>query len=213
MRTKIKALGAIAAVAVMMMAGVPAFAATEGDPYTLDTCAVSGKALGSMGDPIVLDHEGREIKLCCGGCEDPFKSDPAKYIEAVDAKMIEQQDENYPIDTCLISGKALDSKGDPVSIIVANRQVKLCCGGCVKPASSDAAKTIAKLDEAVIAAQSENYEPTTCPTSGKKLGSMGDPINLVVANRLVKLCCAGCDKPVLADPVAAFKKLDAESGD
>lgn len=206
-------LGAMVAITALMLAGVPAGAATEGDPYTLNTCAVSGKALGSMGDPIVLDHEGREIKLCCGGCEDPFKADPAKYIAAVDEKMIAQQDENYPLDTCLVSGKALDSKGEPIDLIVANRHVKLCCAGCVKPAGSDVAGTIAKLDEAVIAAQNADYAAKKCPVSGKDLGSMGDPINLVVANRLVKICCAGCEKPVMADPAAAFEKLDAESGD
>ncbi len=210
MFTKRIALGVTVAVAALLIAGMPAGAATAGDPYTLDTCAVSGKALGSMGDPIVLDHEGREIKLCCGGCEDPFKADPAKFIAAVDEKMIAQQNKNYPLDTCLISGKALDSKGDPIDLIVANRHVKLCCAGCVKPASSDAAATIAKLDEAVIAAQSADYKYKNCPTSGKPIDSKGEPINLVVANRLVKLCCAGCDKPVLADPAAAFKKLDSE---
>jgi hypothetical protein len=210
MSTKSKALGAIVAMAAFLLAGVPAGAATEGDPYTLDTCAVSGKALGSMGDPIVLDHDGREIKLCCGGCEKPFNEDSEKYIAAVDAKMIEQQDEHYALETCPISGKALDSKGDPLSIVVANREVKLCCGGCEKPARADAAGTIAKLDEAVIAKQSADYPYKNCPTSGKPIDSKGDPVNMVVANRLVKLCCGGCDKPVLADPLAAFKKLDSE---
>jgi hypothetical protein len=210
MSTTIKSLGAIAAVAALMLVAAPADADTVGDPYTLNTCPVSGKELGSMGDPIVLDHEGREIKLCCGGCKDPFTADPAKFLEKVDAKMIEQQDDDYPLDTCIISGKALDSKGEPVSIIVANREVKLCCGGCVKPASADAEKTIAKLDEAVIAAQSDDYKATKCPISGKELGSMGDPIDLVVANRLVKICCAGCEKGVMKDPLAAFSKIDGE---
>jgi len=210
MTTKSKALGAIVAMAALMLMGMPASAATQGDPYTLDTCPVSGKALGSMGDPIVLDHEGREIKLCCGGCEKPFKSDTAKFIAEIDAKVIEQQDGNYPLETCLISGKALDSKGDPVNIVVANRHVKLCCGGCEKPARADVAKTIATLDEAVIAAQSADYHYKNCPVSGKPIDSKGDPVNLVVANRLVKLCCGGCDKPVIADPAAAFKKLESE---
>ncbi len=210
MSTKRTVLGIMVAVAVLLAAGVPAGAATEGDPYSLSTCPVSGKALGSMGDPIVLDQDGREIKLCCGGCKEPFEADPAKYIAVIDEKMIAEQNDRYPLDTCLISGKALDSKGEPVDIVVANRHVKLCCGGCVKPASADAAKTIAKLDEAVIAAQSADYKNTKCPVSGKELGSMGDPINLVVANRLIKICCEGCEKPVMKDPVAAFKKLDSE---
>ena len=142
-----------------------------------------------------------------------FSKDSAKYIAEIDAKMIEQQNEAYALETCPISGKALDSKGEPLDIVVANRQVKLCCGGCEASARSDVAATIAKLDEAVIAAQSENYEYTTCPISGKELGSHGDAVNLVVANRLIKVCCADCNDPVLADPIAAFNKLKAESGD
>jgi len=49
-------------------------------PYPLDTCLVSGKKLGSMGDPYAIIHEEQEIKFCCDGCEPSFKKDPAKYL-------------------------------------------------------------------------------------------------------------------------------------
>jgi YHS domain-containing protein len=49
-------------------------------PYPLETCLVSGKKLGSMGDPYVIVHEGQEIKFCCDGCEPTFKKDPAKFL-------------------------------------------------------------------------------------------------------------------------------------
>lgn len=49
-------------------------------PYPLETCVVSGKKLGSMGDPYVIVHEGQEIKFCCDACEPTFKEDPAKYL-------------------------------------------------------------------------------------------------------------------------------------
>lgn len=45
-----------------------------------DTCPVSGQKLGSMGAPIVVQHEGREIRLCCAGCVRAFKANPAKYL-------------------------------------------------------------------------------------------------------------------------------------
>lgn len=48
--------------------------------YPLETCIVSGEKLGSMGEPVVLTHEGQEIKLCCKACIKSFNSDPAKYI-------------------------------------------------------------------------------------------------------------------------------------
>lgn len=49
-------------------------------PYPLDTCLVSGEKLGSMGDPVVINHEGQEIKFCCDTCVPKFKKDPEKYL-------------------------------------------------------------------------------------------------------------------------------------
>ncbi len=52
--------------------------------YPLDTCLVSGEKLGSMGEPVVIQHEGREIKFCCDSCVPKFKKDPEKYLEKLD---------------------------------------------------------------------------------------------------------------------------------
>ena len=53
-------------------------------PYPLKTCITDDEKLGSMGDPYVFTHEGREIKLCCSGCLDDFKKNPAKYIKKLE---------------------------------------------------------------------------------------------------------------------------------
>lgn len=52
-------------------------------PYPLDTCVVSGEKLGAMGEPRRFVHEGREIKLCCPGCEKDFRKDPGRYLKAI----------------------------------------------------------------------------------------------------------------------------------
>ena len=49
-------------------------------------CPVSGEELGSMGDPFVYVHEGREIKFCCEQCVPKFEKDPAKYLSKLDAE-------------------------------------------------------------------------------------------------------------------------------
>jgi hypothetical protein len=49
-------------------------------PYPLDVCIVSGEKLGSMGDPIVLVHQGQEVKLCCKSCKPDFEKEPAKFL-------------------------------------------------------------------------------------------------------------------------------------
>lgn len=46
-------------------------------------CPVSGEELGSMGEPIVVTHEGKEVKLCCKSCIKKFNADPAKYSAKV----------------------------------------------------------------------------------------------------------------------------------
>lgn len=43
-------------------------------------CPVSGKMLGTMGAPIKVTVEGREVWLCCSACEDPLRADPDKYL-------------------------------------------------------------------------------------------------------------------------------------
>jgi hypothetical protein len=48
-------------------------------------CPVSGEPLGSMGKPIKLTVEGREVFICCAGCEDALREDPEKYFAKLDA--------------------------------------------------------------------------------------------------------------------------------
>lgn len=55
-------------------------------PYPLDICVVSGEKLGSMGDPVVILHEGQEIKFCCDSCEPKFRKAPAKFLSKLEDK-------------------------------------------------------------------------------------------------------------------------------
>jgi YHS domain-containing protein len=59
-------------------------AETSVKPYPLETCLVSEEKLGSMGDPVVITHEGREIKFCCDSCVPKFKKNPAKYLSKLE---------------------------------------------------------------------------------------------------------------------------------
>lgn len=43
-------------------------------------CPVTDKPLGSMGKPPKVTVEGREVFLCCAGCEEEIKSNPEKYL-------------------------------------------------------------------------------------------------------------------------------------
>jgi YHS domain-containing protein len=49
-------------------------------------CPVSGEALGSMGTPIKVTVEGRDVYLCCESCRDMLLADPEKYLAKLDAE-------------------------------------------------------------------------------------------------------------------------------
>ena len=71
----------IAALAGLSAADAQPAAATA---YPFDSCIISGEPLGSMGEPVVQVHEGREVKFCCKGCIKGFKKDPAKHLATID---------------------------------------------------------------------------------------------------------------------------------
>lgn len=193
-----------------LMAALPAMAddavAYKGDPYSLDVCAVSGEKLGSMGDPIQLIHSGREIKFCCAGCEPRFKADPAKYIAGVDKKMIAMQQKHYPLDTDIVSGKALPDEG-AIDIIVNNRLFRVADSGSVSKLMSNPAKYFEQLDEAVVTAQADAYPFEKCLVSGDDIGAA--PTNIVVANVLIEVCCDHCVAPVKDAPAKFIAKVES----
>jgi hypothetical protein len=58
-----------------------------------------------------------------------------------------------------------------------------------------------KSDQAGIAHQK------VCPVTGAKLGSMGDPIKLLIGGKPLYLCCQGCLNKVKNDPRAYLAKV------
>lgn len=180
--------------------------AEMGDPYTLSTDPVTGEALPEVSAQVKVQHEGRELRFASKENHAKFKAAPDEYLNAIDEKIIAQQIQYYPIETCVVSNEPLGEK--PVDFVYRNRLVRLCCKGCRGDFLKDPDTYLQKLDAAVIAKQSNDYPLTTCPVSKQSLGSMGDPIDVVIANRLIRLCCAGCKAQLLEDPVGYMATLD-----
>jgi len=125
-----------------------------------------------------------------------------------DATLVAKQRASYPLTTCPVSGEELGSMGDPVDYVHDGRLVRFCCPSCEERFLADPAKYLAKVDEAVIAAQRDSYPLATCPISGMKLGGMGEPYDHVHGTRLVRFCCGNCLPKFRADPEAAMAKVD-----
>lgn len=45
------------------------------------TCPVMG---GKIDKKFFVDHEGKRVYFCCGGCDGTFKKDPAKYLKKLE---------------------------------------------------------------------------------------------------------------------------------
>lgn len=134
--------------------------------YPLKTCVVSGKELGSMGEPRQIVYRNRLVLLCCEKCEPKFLENSGKYIADLDAAVVAAQMPKYPLETCLVSGDEFGGEmGDPVPFVAGNRLIKMCCDGCAKKIRKDPLLYYGKLDKAIAgkvekpAAGGHGHEP------------------------------------------------------
>lgn len=179
-----------------------------GDPYPLDTCPITGKKLGSMGDPVVKRYDGREVRFCCSACPEKFEKDKAANFAKIDEKIIKDQGPLYPLKSSIVTGKDLPAK--PYEFAYGNRLVRLGAESEKADFLKDPKKYLVKLDKAVVEQQGKNYALKTCPVSKEEFGGdMGEPVDLVIAGRLVRLCCKACKKDVEKDPAKFVAIVDS----
>lgn len=179
-----------------------------GDPYALDTCPITGKKLGSMGDPVVKLYDSREVRFCCSGCPDKFEKDKVANFTKIDEKIIKDQAPLYPLKTSVVTGKDLPAKS--FEFVYGNRLIRLGAEGEKADFLKDPKKYLGTLDKAVVEQQGKDYALKTCPVSKEEFGGdMGEPVDLVIAGRLVRLCCKACKKDVEKDPAKFVAIVDA----
>lgn len=182
----------------------------KGEPYTLTTCAASGRDINVKGTPQTAFFEGRELKFCCGGCAAFVEKDPAKFLAKVDEQLIAQQTPIYPTEKCIVAGTDLfkDGKYTGKDVMVGNRLFRVCCGKCAAKVKADPASYAAKLDAMVVEKMAPAYPISTCVVNDKKAIDAKSK-TFVVAGRPVKTCCSSCMKKVKADPMKYLPAIDA----
>ena len=89
MKTQNALLLTVALLGVSVL-GFAADSKAKADTYPLTVCVVSDEKLGGHGDYITYTHKeagkpDRAIRLCCDGCIDDFKKEPAKFLAKLDA--------------------------------------------------------------------------------------------------------------------------------
>jgi len=177
-----------------------------GDPFPLAKCPISHGKLGSMGDPVVKLYDGREVRFCCDKCPPGFEKNLEKNLAKLDEELVKDQLPHYALQTSVVSGKALPEK--PVDWIYNNRLVRLADEAEKAEFKKEPARYMAALDKATMEKQIKDYPLTTCPVSDDKLDAMGKPKDVVIAGRLIRLCCPSCEKDVRKDPAKFIAMVD-----
>lgn len=115
-----------------------------------EVCPVSGQALGSMGEPIPVTIGAQTVYVCCAGCVDAVKANPTKYLPRMPAWTVAPATDSDAAaiarqKTCPVMDEPLGSMGTPIKVTGLERDVFLCCKGCVKFLEKEPAKYLAKL--------------------------------------------------------------------
>jgi hypothetical protein len=172
--------------------------------YALKTCACCGAELGDKAVNTVV--EGRLVRVCAQECVATAKTKSADAFAKIDAAVIAAQKPSYPLETCVVKGEDLGD--DPQDVVVGTKLVRVCCKRCAASVKKDSTAAMAKVDAAWIEQGKKTYKVDVCPVGGEKLGSMGDPVDVLYGTRLVRLCCKGCAKELRANGPAVIAKLD-----
>jgi hypothetical protein len=173
-------------------------ASDSADAYYLRTCAVCRAALGSKGEALDRRYRDRALRFCTSHCCDVFERDKDAGLARLDAEMIADQIPFYPLKVSLIDGRPLGEK--PLDFIWGNRLFRAVDAAERDRILADPAEAMRRLDRAVIMAQRPGYGmPDKCPVQGDILPT-DRIIDLVVANRMVRVCCIRCARVVRARP-------------
>jgi hypothetical protein len=192
-------------------------AEVRGSPFPLANCPVSGKPLGKDSVSFVIEEpedgalNGREIRFCCPNCVKTFKEDRAEILEKVDVAIIAQQMPLYPMTTCVvmrdeeIAAPDAPDAGNVKNVVVLNKLVRLCCPRCIKKVRQDPMKYLTAIDNAIVEKQKASYPLKNCAVSGEPLPAQ--PTDIVIGERLVRLCCPKCADSVRKDPSTVLAKF------
>lgn len=176
--------------------------------YPMNSCIACGKIWGPEDTPLDLVRQGRLIRVCNEACVKPFDVQSAKWFKVLDDQIIAAQTASYPLTQCPLSHEPLGKK--PKYAVVGTRLIEVCCGDCRQEVLGDPAKSAAilkQVDEALVAAQSQDYPLETCVVDGKPLGE--SKVQRLHGVTLVRFCSADCEAKFAESPREHVAKVAA----
>ena len=188
----------------------PAKKELKGDPWPLETGAVSGEKLDPEAEPIMGIYDGREVRFDCPGCKKRFEKNPARYLAEADKEIIKRQRPYYALDVCPLMDEPMivNGKDTAKSVVYRNRLIRLCCGKCVRRFERNPDNVLRALDKAIKEKQGKHYPLTTCLVMPDVELKEDHMLEIIVCNRLIRVGSEGCAAKVRANPAMYLKRLD-----
>ena len=150
------------------------------------------------------------LLLCAAGLLSLSSPIDDSKLTPAEQEIVKVELPSYPLTTCLVSKRALDSGDGPFDLIVNGHLFRVCCPGCEGTARAKAEELRAAIERAVISAERSHWPLKKCPISGESYDKPGaQPVELVYGTRYLKVCCERCVKAFKYEPEAFMKKIDA----
>ena len=150
------------------------------------------------------------LLLCTAGLLSLNNVDDDSKLSPAEREIIKTELPSYPLTTCLVSKRALDSGDGPFDLVINGHLFRVCCPGCEGAAKAKAEELRAAIERAVISAERAHWPFKKCPVSGESYEKPGSqPVELVHGTRYLKLCCKSCVKAFEYGPEVFMKEIDA----
>lgn len=151
---------------------------------------------------------GVDVSFCCPPCIKPYEENYEDYRRQIAGQIVLLELSYYPTDRCIVSGKELSKETEAIDYVLGNRLVRLENSSCIEKLNAEQEKYNQKLDYLIKDAERKDYPLKTCIVSGGPLNPDKTPFEVVVGNRLMKLCCGGCQGKIRETPYVYVKKIN-----
>lgn len=180
-----------------------------GDPYPLDTCIVTGEKLGKDAVTLVLKdqadalQEGRQLKFANETAKQIFLVREREFLTKLDTEIIHRQRASYPLDRDVVEIDRTLTEHFP--FVFGNRCYVVMRSKNIDNFLKQAGRYVGTYDKMVGSKQRATYPLDTSLVSGEKLPAK--PYDIVIGQRLVRLCSEAEAKTLLEDPTTYLAKL------
>ena len=118
---------------------------------------------------------------------------------------------------CPVSGRLLDPETQLHQAKHVDRVIFCCSEDCLVKLESIPAESLVDFSSVKVIKSSDEDDllinlQLSCPVMEMRLGSMGQPIKVLVGRQPLFLCCKGCVKKVAANPLHFVDKALAKGG-